>query len=107
MRVSALVDSTQVESPNTRAVNGERGPESKYACTVTFCVVGPGLKTLIDEDPAATSALWGMVHSCSTRGDPATMANPDPFPVNSCSSLATRRPVRVETVVAIFGWSCT
>ena len=61
----------------------------------------------MDEDPSLISVAWGMVHSRSGRGDPGTMASPDPAPVNSASSPATRRPVRVDTVVATLDWSCT
>ena len=107
MRVWALVESTQVLWGGTRARNGERGPEARRVRTVTSCAVGPGLNTSMEELPPGISTLSGMAHSCWGCGDPGTMARPEPSALNSSSSLATTRPMRVVTVVAMLGCSCT
>ena len=108
MRVCALVDSTQVESAGTRARKGASGPEPSVARTVTSCVVGPGLKTSIEEDPLATSSALRdrpLPLGLGRAGDDGQTRSVSRC--SSCSSLATRRPVRVETVVATLAWSCT
>ena len=107
IRVCALVFSTHVEPGATLPTSGARGPEPRRTRTVTASVVDPGLKTSISPEPPATSWLWGTVQCDSAFGAPVTSESPPEDPANACTSVATTRPVRVETTVLMMDSFCT
>ena len=108
IRVCALVFSTHVEPGSTLPASGASGPEPRRTRTVTSSVVGPGVE---DVDLAGATrhllALGDGPVRLDVRGTRHEREPAGADPANPCTSVATTRPVRVETTVLMMDSFCT